>query len=361
MIPIASPIIGKAEIEAVTAVLRSGMLAQGERVAAFEEAFAQYVGCTHAVAVSSGTAALCIALHTAGIEPGDEVITSPFSFIATANAIRFVGATPVFCDIAWDDFNLDPTRLKELVTERTRAIMPVHIYGQCARMKEINDVATKNDLIVIEDACQAHGAAIGSQRAGSLGSTGCFSFYPTKNMTCGEGGMITTDDDELAEMARIYRNQGMKRRYYHDMVGFNYRMTDIAAAIGIEQLTALDVRNAQRRENATRLSRALEGIDGLVLPRERPGTTHVFHQYTVRILTGGRDDVVEGLSKAGVGSCVYYPVPIHRQAPYVRDPTCSLAVCEEATRQVLSLPVHPKVSEPDVTVIADALRELLAG
>ena len=281
MIPIAKPLLGKEEVDAVTEVLNSGMIAQGPKVDEFELAFSEYVGCEYAAAVNSGTAALHIALLAYGIGQGDEVITSPFSFIATANSILYTGAKPVFADIEPDTFNIDPERIKEKITSKTRAIMPVHLYGHPADMKAIMEIAADNKLIVIEDACQSHGAEYLGKKVGSFG-TGAFSFYPTKNMTTSEGGMLTTDEKEIAEKAKMIRAHGSKIRYLHEMLGFNLRMTDIAAAIGLVQLGKLDKFTAARQKNAEMLSAGLKGIPGLVTSITKAGCTHVFHQYTVR-------------------------------------------------------------------------------
>ena len=248
MIPIARPNIGEDEKQAVLAVLNSGMLAQGKQVQAFEEAFAAYCGVKYAVATSSGTTALHLALLAHNIGPGDEVITSPFSFIATANSIRYTGAESVFADID-SYYNLSPTLTEAAITPRTKVIMPVHLYGQPADMDKFMDIAKRHNLIIIEDACQAHGAEFKGKKVGSFG-TGCFSFYPTKNITSGEGGMVTTNDPDIADRVRLLRNHGMRQRYYHETMGFNFRMTDIHAAIGLAQLKKLDMFNDMRISNA---------------------------------------------------------------------------------------------------------------
>ena len=256
MIPVVRPITGDEEKQAVLAVLDSGMLAQGPRVEAFEDAFAEYCGVRFAVATSSGTTALHLALLAHGIGPGDEVITTPFSFVATANVIRFVGADPVFADIEPNTFNLDPEQVEHKITSRTKAIMPVHLYGHPADMARFSDICRRYNLELIEDACQAHGAEFEERKTGSFG-TGCFSFYPTKNMTSAEGGMVTTDDLELADRMRVLRNHGMRERYSHEVLGYNFRMTDLHAAVGLAQLGKLERFNAARISNAGFLTKRL--------------------------------------------------------------------------------------------------------
>lgn len=355
MIPIAKPLLGKEEIDAVTEVLNSGMIAQGPKVEEFELAFSEYNGSEYAAAVNSGTAALHISLLAHGIGKEDEVITSPFSFVATANTILYTGAKPVFADIEPDTFNIDPERIKEKITSKTRAIMPVHLYGHPADMKAIMEIADDNKLIVIEDACQSHGAEFLGKRVGNFG-TGAFSFYPTKNMTTGEGGMLTTNDKEIAEKAKMIRAHGSKIRYLHEMLGFNLRMTDIAAAIGLVQLGKLDKFTKARQGNAEMLSARLKGIPGLVPAITKDGCTHVFHQYTVRAKK--RDQLAAFLNEKGIGTGVHYPTPIHKQPFYkelgYRD---SLPVSEKAVEEVLSLPVHPALSGSDIQKIVETTRE----
>ncbi|MFH0863244.1 MAG: DegT/DnrJ/EryC1/StrS family aminotransferase [Candidatus Altiarchaeota archaeon] len=355
MISIASPDIGDEEKKAVQEVMSSGMIAEGPRVKQFEQDFAAYVGTKHAVAVSSGTAALHVALLAHGIGPGDEVITSPFTFIATANSVLFTGAKPVFCDIEPETFNIDPDLMAEMFTSKTKAIIPVHLFGHPADMKAIMELAHDHGLVVVEDACQAHGAEFGDKKVGSFG-TGCFSFYPTKNMTSSEGGMITTDDPEVDKKSRAIRQHGMLRRYYHDMLGFNLRMTDIAAAIGIEQLKKLPGYNKKRIANAEYLSSHINN-KALTLPSVKKGCVHVFHQYTLR--HGERDKLLEALKAKDIGSGIYYPVPVHKQTYYQSigyDETHHAS--EKAALEVLSLPVHPKVSAEDLKYIADTLNGL---
>ena len=355
MIPIAKPQIDEAEIRAVSDVLRSGMIAQGQRVADFEQAFAEYTGVDHAVAVNSGTAALHAGLLAHDIGPGDEVITSPFSFIATANTILYTGARPVFSDISPDTFNLDPEQVTAKITDKTKAIMPVHLYGHPADMKAYEEIAEDYDLALVEDACQAHGASFNGKKAGSFG-TGAFSFYPTKNMTTSEGGMITTDDEKVASRARMVREHGSRQRYMHEMLGYNLRMTDICAAIGIEQLKKLDDYTSARQQNAKKLNEGLRDVKALTCPAVREGCSHVFHQYTIR--TQDRDDLSSFLRDKGIGTGIHYPIPIHLQ-PYYRELgyNDSLPVAEELSDEVLSLPVHPQVTGEDINFIIDSIKE----
>ncbi len=358
MIPIAKPLLGKEEIDAVTKVLSSGMIAQGPKVDEFELAFSEHMGCEYAVTVNSGTAALHIALLAHNIGKGAEVITSPFTFIATANSVLYTGAKPVFADIKPDTYNIDPEKIKEKITSKTKAIIPVHLYGQSADMKAIMEIAEDHKLVVIEDACQAHGAECLGKKVGSFG-TGAFSFYPTKNMTTSEGGIITTNDREIAEKSKMIRAHGSKVRYLHEMLGFNLRMTDIAAAIGLVQLGKLDGFNAARQKNAAMLSAGLKGVSGIVLPIVKPGCTHVFHQYTIRATQ--RDKLADFLKEKGIGTGVHYPIPIHKQPYYkelgYRD---SLPVSEKAVEEVLSLPVHPALSRDDVQKIIEGVKEFYA-
>lgn len=357
MIPIAKPYIGPEEKAAVQKVLDSGIIAQGPQVAAFEEAFADYTDVKHAIAVSSGTTALHTALLAHGIGPGDDVITTPFTFIASANSIRMAGANPVFADIG-EDYNIDADATQDAITSKTKALLPVHLYGLPCDMQALTDIAEDKGLTLIEDACQAHGAQYDGKKVGGFG-TGCFSFYPTKNMTTSEGGIITTDDDAVAEQARLIRSHGMPRRYYHEHFGYNFRMTDIAAAIGLEQLKRLDDWNSRRIRNAGLLTDGIKDIDGIEAPVTPPKRKHVFHQYTIRLTKDGidRDAVIEGLKQRGVGSMIYYPIPVHKQRIYA-DETGTYPLTEQYSDEVLSLPVHPAVTDDDTQTILDALAEV---
>ena len=357
MIPISKPDIGPAEEEAVLDVLRSGMVAMGRKTAEFEAAWAGYCAVRHAVMMSNGTVTTEAILRGLGIGPGDEVITVSFSFNATVSTILQVGATPVFVDIREDDFTMDPGLVEAAVTPRTKAIMPVHLYGLMADMDPLADIARRHGLHLVEDAAQAHGATYHGRKAGSFGPA-MFSLYATKNLMTGEGGMATTDDDELADRLRLYRNHGMRRRYYHDELGTNFKPTDLAAALGLAQLPRLDERTEARRRNAERLT---AGLAGYLTPRVPAGREHVWHQYTMRF-PGERQRVVDGLTERGVGSLIYYPVPIHRQAylqryvPGAAD--LDLPVTDRLADEVLSIPVHPKLSEDDLATIIRAVREV---
>lgn len=357
MIHMAKPQIGEEEKQAVLEVMDSGIIAQGPRVKAFEDGFAQMCGVKHAVATSSGTTALHLAMLAHGIGDGDEVITSAFTFIASANSVLFTGARPVFVDIDPRTFNMDPAKIESAITKKTKAILPVHLYGLSCNMESIMKIAEKYGLAVIEDACQSHGAEYKGKRVGSFG-TGTFSLYPTKNMTSAEGGMITTNDSAIDEKSRVLRQHGMRVRYYHDELGYNFRMTDIHAAIGLAQLKKLAKFNEQRSANAKFLS---ENLKGVVTPHVPEGQTHVFHQYTVRVPDGKRDSLRTYLQEHEVASEVYYPVPIHKQSFYVSDLGYkdSLPETEHATEEVLSLPVHPSLSPSDLETIVSAVNEFM--
>ncbi|WP_051704036.1 DegT/DnrJ/EryC1/StrS aminotransferase family protein [Glycomyces sp. NRRL B-16210] len=352
-IPAARPHLGEAEIAAAVAVLRSGMVVQGPEVAAFEEEFTKVSGTAHCVAVNSGTSALQLALLAMGIGPGDEVIVPSFSFAASANAVRLVGADPVFADIEPGSFCVDPDAVAALVGPRTAAVMPVHLYGHPADMDRIGALAERHSLAVLEDACQAHGAQLAGRPVGSFGAAGAFSFYPTKNMHALEGGMVTTDDPQLARTLRLLRNQGMEQRYANEIVGANMRLTDVAAAIGRVQLGRLDEWTEARRANAARLD---AGIDAVTVPPVAPEARHVYHQYTVRV-PAQRDRALERLREAGVGAAVYYPTPIHRLTPYAHS-GAELPETDRAAAEVLSLPVHPSLSAGDLDRIVDAVNAL---
>ena len=356
MIPIARPQMGEEEKERVWEAMSSGSLAQGPRVKQLEEEFAAFVGADHAVATSSGTTALHLALLGHGIGEGDEVITVPFTFIASANSIVYTGARPIFVDIDERDFTMDVSQVEAAITPRTKAIMPVSLYGQPADMPAIGEIAQRHGLAVIEDAAQAHGAAVGDRKSGTWGA-GAFSFYPTKNMTTGEGGMITTRDGAYAERVRLLREHGMKVRYHHDIVGYNFRMTDIAAAIGLAQLPKLPGYNERRRAIAARYDAELKGV---ITPYVRSGVTHVYHQYTIRVHE--RDAFAEKLKERGVGSAIYYPIPVHRQKPFVAMGygDQSFPVTDRLTEQVVSIPVHPSLSDDEVSTVIGAVNETAA-
>jgi dTDP-4-amino-4,6-dideoxygalactose transaminase len=358
MIPISKPDIGPAEEQAVLDVLRSGMLAMGRRTQEFEEAWAAYCGVRHAIFMANGTLAQEAVLRGLGIGPGDEVITVSFSFNATVSVILQVGARPVFVDIREADFTMDPEQVEAAITPRTRAIMPVHLYGLMADMGPLLEIAQRRGLTIIEDAAQAHGATYRGRRAGQFGPS-MFSLYATKNLMTGEGGFATTDDDGLADRIRLYRNHGMRQRYYHDALGTNFKPTDLAAALGLAQLTRLDERTAQRRRNAARLT---AGLRGYLTPLVPEGREHVWHQYTMRF-PGDRQRVIDGLTERGVGTLIYYPVPIHRQAylqaylPGAAD--LALPVTDRLSEEVLSIPVRPNLADEELEAVIRAVREVV--
>jgi len=358
MIPIAQPIIDRATIDSVVSVLASGKLAQGEKVETFEKYFASYCGTKYAVATSNGTTALQLAMLAAGIKSGDEVITTPFSFIASANSILYCSAKPVFADINPVTFNIDPKSIEKLINSRTRAVLPVHLYGQPFEVEQIEALCRKHNLALIEDACQAHGAEYHERKVGSFG-TGCFSFYPTKNMTTGEGGMVTTNDANVADTVRVLRNHGQRERYRHEVIGYNFRMTDIAAAIGLSQLAHLDEFNNRRIQNAACLTDAISKVKGLVPPTVGNDLVHVFHQYTVRVTADypmSRDSLQQHLQEKGIGCAIHYPIPIHKQPSFrALGYTDSLPEVEQVAGEVLSLPVHPSLSQQDLETIIEAI------
>ncbi|MEU0136546.1 DegT/DnrJ/EryC1/StrS family aminotransferase [Streptomyces sp. NPDC006296] len=360
-VPAASPVIGEAEIEAVVRVMRSGRVVQGPEVAAFEEDFSGLVGGRHCVAVNSGTSALHLLLLALGIGRGDEVIVPSFSFAASANAVRLTGAEAVFADIEPGSFGLDPAAVEAAITPRTAAVMPVHLYGHPAAMDRLTRIAAAHRLAVVEDACQAHGAALDGTPVGAFGAGGAFSFYPTKNMHALEGGMVTTGDAGLARTLRLLRNQGMEQRYANEIIGANMRMTDVSAAVGRVQLGRLGAWTERRRANAARLDAAITA-PGVVTPPVAEGARHVYHQYTVRV-PGGRDAARAALTEAGIGHAVYYPTPIHRLKPY-REPDRKAGRCwalpetERAAAEVLSLPVHPSLTPGELDRVAAAVNAL---
>lgn len=363
MIPISVVQLGPEVEESVLSVIRSGIIAQGPKVAELEHRFAELQGAKHAVAVNNGTTALVAAIQALQLRPGDEVITSPFTFIATLNAILEAGATVRFGDIRIDDFGLDPESVRQQITDRTKAIMPVHLYGQSADMEPLVALAEEHGLHLVEDAAQAHGATYRGQGVGTFG-VGTFSFYATKNLTTGEGGVITTNDDEIAARLRILRNQGMRQRYEYVMAGHNYRLTDLQAAVVLPQLDVYPEQLRRRRANAARLTELLTGVQGLVLPAQLEGREHVWHQFTVLLPEGvDRDAFVQALADEGVGSGIYYPRPVYDYDTYrdradvILSPT---PVAETAAARCVSLPVHPLLSDADLETIASAVRSVLA-
>ncbi|WP_127753372.1 DegT/DnrJ/EryC1/StrS family aminotransferase [Devosia sp. 1566] len=346
------------QIEAAAlGVLRSTHYVLGAEVEAFEEEFAAYCGTRHAIAVNTGTSALQLALLAAGIKAGDEVITTPFTFVATAAAIRYIGARPVFVDIDPRTFCIDPNLIERAITPRTRAIMPVHLYGQMADMDAIGMVAAKHGLAVIEDACQAHGATTEGQRAGSFGLSGCFSFYPGKNLgACGEGGIVVTSNDQQARLIRMLRDWGQDRRYHHVLEGYNFRMDSIQGAVLRVKLRELENWTEARRACAGEYKQLLAG-GPVELPYEAPGRRHVWHIFAIR--TRDRDGLREMLARDGVETGLHYPVPVHLQPSYVDlgHAPGDFPQAEAAAATVLSLPIYPELSTQEVEIISDLVRQ----
>lgn len=356
-IPIADPDVGDAEIDRVAAVMEEGPIADGPAVRDFESAFADHCGAEEAVATSNGTTALHAALVAAGVGDGDRVLTTPFTFIASVNAIRLAGAEPVFADVDPVTFNLDPAAVEERLRADADvdAVIAVHLYGLPAPMPELAELAETHDVTLIEDAAQAHGATVDGEHVGTFGDAATFSFYPTKNMTTAEGGMVTTDDPEVADRTRSFINHGRTQEgstYAHARVGHNFRMTSVAAAIGQVQLEKLPGYVEARREHAARFTEALEDAPAVDPPDEPAGYRHSYHQYTVRC--EDRDSLNTHLDDAGVDTAIYYPTPVHEQPPYA-DVEGGFPHAERASEEVLSLPVHPQLSESDVDRIVEAL------
>jgi dTDP-4-amino-4,6-dideoxygalactose transaminase len=368
VIPIARPRLGPTERDRLLAVLDSGYLADGPEVREFETNFADYCGAPHGVATSNGTTALHAALVALGVEPGDHVVTTPFSFVATASTISHVGAEPVFADVDPLTYNLDPHAVESALRADPdiTAILPVHLYGLACPMDHFRDMADEYDCVLLSDAAQAHGATYRGRPVGSLADAACFSFYPTKNMTAGEGGMIVTDDSVVAERARRFVDHGRTEGYEHVSLGHNFRLSSLGAAVGNAQLDKLPAFVGTRRDNAARLDDALAGSD-LRAPLEPPHREHAYHQYTVRCPPGDRDAVADALESRGVASRVYYPTPIHQQplyagGPSVTDPLPShggdCPVAEAAAEQVLSIPVHPGLTDEELTTVAEAVSSI---
>jgi perosamine synthetase len=362
MIPVAKPSLGAEEITAVSTVIQSGMLAQGPRVQEFEEAFSRYCNTLHGVAMNSGTAALHATLHALGIGPGDEVIVPSFTFFATASSVCMCGATPVFADVEEESFNISPDSLKEQLTGKTKAVIGVHLFGQPFAVEPVAEICEERGISLIEDAAQAHGAVYHGKKAGSFGAAGCFSFYPTKNMTAGEGGMVTTNDPALSERMRRFINHGQAEKYLHTCIGYNFRLTDIGAAIGLAQLHKLDAFNAKRRETAAYYDDHIDRT-GIFLPEIAPGVKHVYHQYIIRVtdtcrLT--RDQLAIALREKGIGTAIHYPIPLHKQPvflEYAKESRCPVA--DILAGEVLSLPVHPLVTDEERVYIAACINEVV--
>ncbi len=360
-IPLVRPMIAEEEVEAASRVLRSRMLAQGAIAADFERKFAHYLGVNEAITISNGTAALDVALKSIGIKEGDEVITTAFSFIASANAVLYQGAKPVFADIQRDTFNVDPQDIKAKITNKTKAVLAVHLFGQPFDVAAVREICEDHGLLLIEDCAQAHGAEYEGRKVGSFG-IGCFSFYATKNMTTGEGGMVTTSDATIARVARLLRDHGQAAKYVHTILGYNFRMSDVEAAVGIAQLEKLDAMNAKRISNAHYLNRCLT-LEGATLPREAHGTTHVYHQYVVMLSLEviDRTRFAAYLQDHGIGCAIHYPFPIYQQPLYqslgYSPELAACPVAEEVAQSVLSLPVHPALTHDDLKYIVQTVND----
>ncbi|MDE4907371.1 DegT/DnrJ/EryC1/StrS family aminotransferase [Methanogenium marinum] len=353
MIPVAKPAVGDDEIAAVAAVMKTGMLATGPEVTQFEEEFAGYCDVEHAVGVNTGTAALHVALKALGVGHGDEVIVPAFTFIATATSVSMCGAKPVMVDVDEHCYTIDPDEVSEHLNAKTKAVIGVHLFGQSFAVEPVAEICADADVLLVEDCAQAHGALCKGKKVGGFGAAGCFSFYPTKNMTTGEGGMVTTNDAALADRCRRIANHGQSDKYLHTELGYNYRMTSIGAAIGRVQLRKLDEMNRKRQANAAYYTKYLDA-PGLKTPAIRAGCAHVFHQYVTELkdaFPADRETVMAYLREKGIGSAVHYPMPVHRQPLYAGDPGVRCPVSEDLSGRVLSLPVHPGVTEENCAYI----------
>ncbi len=364
MIPISKPLIEEEEISAVVEVLKSGMIAQGPKTAELEAMFAKLCGTKHAIAFSNGTTAIHSGVRALGITDGDEVITVPFTFVATANPVLMERGKVVFVDISEDDFCIDPNKIEEKITEKTKAIIPVDLFGQVYKYKEVKEIADKHNLKILEDACQAVGATQDGNTAGSFGNVGAFSLYATKNIATGEGGMLTTNDDEIARQAKMFRHHGQDEavRYEYLALGHNYRLTDLAAALGVEQMKKIDRIINTRVGNASLYTEGLSSIEGIITPKIMENNTHVFHQYTIRVTEQygkTRDELMTFLKENEIGCGVYYPKPLHlhehfRKMGYKEG---DFPVSEKLSKEVLSLPVNPFVTEENVEFIIEKVKE----
>lgn len=361
-IPIASPVFSEEEINDVVQVLRSGNVRQGPRVAEFEEEFANAVGSKYAYAVSSGTAALHLA-YLSLLKPGDEVIVPAFTFIATAAAAVFANAKPVFADIDPETLTISIEDAKRKITPRTKAIAPVHLFGNACDMDAVGRLAADHGLFIISDLAQSHLTKINGKDVGSFDHLNCYSFYATKNMTTGEGGMVTTNSEELLEKGRMLRSHGQAKKYYHTSLGLNYRMTDLAAVIGLRQLANLPADTLKRRQNADYLSTGLSRLDGIRVPVVKAGVEHSFHQYSILLDTSGfscsRDDFVKALNAENIGCAVHYPIPLSKQ-PAFQDGATPCPVAEDMAQRILSLPVHPRLSQEDLAAIVAGVDKVVS-
>jgi len=363
MIPLAQAVVTKDLEKALLKVLWSGSYILGEQNRKLEEEFARYCEVKHGVAVNSGTAALQLSLLAFGIERGDEVITVPHTYIATANAISFTGAKPVFVDVDKETYTMNPKNIEKKITKKTKAIIPVHIYGHPADMKPIIEIANKYDLRVIEDACQAHGAKYYNKRVGSLGDAACFSFYPSKNMTvCGDGGIIVTNNETVADKSKVLRNQGERVKYVHEYLGFNMRLSEIHACIARIQLKHLDEWNAARRKNAEEYDTLLANLEKVTLPIQRKWAQHVYHYYVIRYPQ--RDKLQKHLTSKGIGVGVHYPTPIHLEPIYKKKLKLTegmFPIAEKTANEVLSLPIHPKLSYEQIEFVSSHISKFAKG
>lgn len=347
-------------MSAIEAVLDRGAFIMGQNVKDFEREAAEYLGVDYAIALNSGTDALVIALLACGIGEGDEVITTPFTFFATAEAISRVGAVPVFVDVDPGTYNMDISLLEAAITERTKAIIPVHLFGQSIDMDPVMELAKQRDLIVVEDVAQAFGGEYKGSKVGTIGDMGCFSFFPSKNLgTYGDGGLVVTKDPGLAELAAMLRTHGSKKKYYNELIGFNSRLDEIQAAILRVKLPYIDIWNEGRHQASGRYRQLLEGIEGIVLPVEEDYSKHVYHQYTIRVLHARRDELQTKLLAEGINTMIYYPLPVH-QLPVYQSMNLSMPVAESLSSEVLSLPIWPQIEVSTQRYIADKIRASLS-
>ncbi len=361
-IPISKPVIGEEEIRAAVAVLKSGQIASDGKVIELEKKFAELCGTEHAVATTNGTSALHTALYALGIKPGDDVIVPAFSFISTANCVLMQGATPVFCDVRGDTFDIDPEDIKKKLTKKTKAIIPVHLYGQIADMDEITKIAQEYNLTILEDACQSINAEYNDSKAGGFGDAAAFSFYATKNITCGEGGMLTTNSQDAADLAKAFRQHGKSKftGYEYAGFGYNYRLTDIQAAILLEQLKKLEAFTEKRINNANYLIKNLKKFDFITLPVIKNNCKHVFNQFTIKVDEKIRGRFVNHLNENGINATVYYPKPLHLTPVYLKKSRAKCPVAERLSKQVLSLPVYPSLEKEELGYIVKVIGEFNA-
>ncbi|PKL60796.1 MAG: aminotransferase DegT [Methanomicrobiales archaeon HGW-Methanomicrobiales-4] len=358
MIPIARPSVGEEEARAASDVIMSGHLASGEEVILFEQEFVDYIGVSHGVATSNGTTALHAAMLALGIGPGDEVIVPSFTFIATATVVSMCGASPVVADVDACSYCIDPESVIEEITSKTKAILGVHLFGQPCEVKAILDICEDHRLLFVEDCAQAHGAQYQKKKVGSFGSAGCFSFYPTKNMTTGEGGFVTCDDREVARKVRLIINHGQQEKYLHTQIGYNFRLTNIGAAIGRVQLRKLDDMNLKRQTHGSYYTNHLRR-KGILTPGIREHCTHVYHQYAIRVSPESginRDMLSEYLNTRGIGTAVHYPIPIHEQPVFKgKISGSSCPVSKMISQEILSLPVYPDLTKDEQQSVIDAI------